>query len=493
MANPNTILYAGNNYNIDAVIKGQSPLGMYDPLKQMAYQPEIRRNSAGKIAPVLPYAETSLWGLFSQLQAFWGSDQKMVGANTFYHAEFEAFGTYSFAVNKSSNAIPVGGAAVTVQINRFSLNSNGIFAKPLQGYRAFIKENNQQNVLISQVVELATGNFNITLQPINGEILDLTKRSRYTVVMNMLREYDISATNPIQTHGVVGEYPAIYKNYVQKYEDGLDVDESELDYYVYNNNFSIAKGLNAMGKEIEYWDAPALRMKAEEFITQNRMFNTLFNQRDYGNNRGFDGMVPTIRKRGNFQFSYDQFLGASFKSLLFAMIKSLRKINGANEYMLIHDFNFGIDWSNAIGQLVHANNQDYRFALFGDGGQGDIGDFSWYKFRDFMWSSYKFRTYQMDVMDDRRFGRPLSYAAFLLPAKPHMDVDGNMCPPMTYVNIKGSEPAANQKVWVDDKRERGERTLTVYVKDNFGIEYNGASQWGMITKGGIDNSTYTDN
>src|SRR6185312_1133696 len=98
-ANPNTILYAGNNYNIDAVIKGQSPLGMYDPLKQMAYQPEIRRNSAGKIAPVLPYAETSLWGLFSQLQAFWGSDQKMVGANTFYHAEFEAFGTYSFAVN----------------------------------------------------------------------------------------------------------------------------------------------------------------------------------------------------------------------------------------------------------------------------------------------------------------------------------------------------------------------------------------------------------
>ena len=86
--NPNTILYAGNTYNIDAVIKGQTPLGMYDPLKQMVYQPDIRRNKDGKVAPVLPYSQTSLWGLFSQLQAKWGSDKKVVKASTYFYKSY---------------------------------------------------------------------------------------------------------------------------------------------------------------------------------------------------------------------------------------------------------------------------------------------------------------------------------------------------------------------------------------------------------------------
>ena len=483
MQSPNNIIYAGNTYSIDAVIKGQSPLGMYDPLKQMAYQPDIRRNKDGKIAAVLPYSQTSIWGLFSQLQAYWGSDKKTVHATQFYHAEYEALGTYAFAINKSGGGVPAAGASVTVQVNRFSLSANGQFGKPLAGFPGYIKENGQQNITITNVVELATGNFNITIAPINGEVLDLTKLASYTVVMNMLRYYDLSATNKIQTQGLVGEFPAIYPAWVQKFENGLAVDESELDNYVYNNDFSIFKGIDANGNPMDYWDAPALRMKAEEFITQNRITNSLFAQRNYGTSQGFDGLVPTIKKRGNFQFAYDDFVGASFKSLLFAMIKSIRKINGSPEYMLLHDFNFGIDWSNAIAALVNSMNQNYRFALFGDGGRGDIGDFEWFQFKDFSWSNYNFRTYQLDVMDDRRFGRPLEYSAFLLSAKKHMDTDGNMCPPMTYVNIAGSEPAAEQKVWVDDARERAERCLFVYIKDNFGIEYNGASQWGMISKG----------
>lgn len=483
MQNPNNILYAGNTYSIDAVIKGQSPLGMYDPLKQMAYQPDIRRNKAGKIAAVLPYAETSIWGLMSQLQAFWGSERKTVRSTQFYHAEYEALGTYAFAVNKSTNPVGAGGADVTVKVNRFSLSANGMFGKPLEGFTGFIKENNQQNITIASVKENAIGDFDITLSPINGEVLDLTKRPKYTLVMNMLRSYDLSATNQIQTQGLQGEFPALYPAWVQKYENGLAVDESELDNYVYNNDFSICKGLDMNGNTIDYWDAPALRIKAEEFITQNRLTKTLFNQRNFGTSQEFDGLVPTIKKRGNFQFAYDQFVGASFKSLLFAMIKSIRKISGSSEYLMPHDFNFGVDWSNAIAALVQANNQSYRFALFGDGGSGMQEDFEWFQFRDFTFSNYKFRTYQMDAMDDRRFGRPLEYAAFLIPAKKHVDTDGNVCPPVTYVSIEGAEPAADQKVWVDDARDRGERTLRVFVKDNFGLEYSGASQFGMISKG----------
>lgn len=483
MQNPNLLTYNGNTYNIDDVIRGQSEIAMYDPLKQIAYQPFIRRNQQGNIAAVLPYAQSGIWGLFSQLQAHLGSDKKVVNSRRYFYAEYEAFGTYAFAVNRSLAAVPAGGTAVTVKINRFSLSQNGLFAKPLRGFKGYIKENGQQNVVITNVTELASGDFNITFSPINGEVLDLTRRTTYTVVMNMLRSYDITATNKIQTQGVVGEYPGLYESWVQKYENGLEVDESEIDNYIYMNGFTIAKGLDMYGKEINYWYSPSLHSKAEEFIIQNRSMKTIFNQKDYGRDEEFDALVPVIKKRGNFNFAYDNFVGASFKSLLFAMIKSIRKINGSNEYMLLHDFNFGIDWSNAIASLISANNQQYRFSLFGDGGRGMQENFEWYQFKDFGWSNYQFRTYMIDLFDDRRFGRPLEYTAFLIPAKSSVDVDGNMVPPVSYVSIAGAEPAKEQKVWTDDTRLRGGRTLVVYIKDNFSTEFHKASQMGMISKG----------
>lgn len=483
MINPNQITYGGNTYNIDDVIKGQSGLTMYDPLKQIAFQPSIRRNGAGNVAPVLPYAQTSLWGLMSQLQALWGSDKKTVKARRFFYAEYMAYGTYAFAINKSANAVPSGGVAVTVKVNRFSLAQNGLFGKPLGGFTAYIKELGQQNVTITNVTPLASGDFNITLEPINGEILDLTQKGKYTVVMNPLRSYDLSATNEIQVQGVVGEYPALYESWVQKYENGLAVDESEIDNYVYMNDFSIAKGLDSNGKLIDYWYSPSLINKAEDFIMANRLMKTLFNQKNYGKDQEFDGLVPVIKKRGNFNFKYDNFVGASFKSLLFAMIKNIRKINGSPEYMLIHDFNFGIDWDNAIASLITANNQSFNFSLFGHGGMGLQENFEYFQFKDFSWSNFKFRAYNMDLFDDRRLGRPLEYTAFLMPAKTSVDTDGNIVPPMSYVSIAGAEPAKDQEVWVDDKRKRGKRTMVVYVKDNFGLEFHRASQMGMISKG----------
>lgn len=483
MQNPNQLEYGGNIYNIDDVIKGQSEFAMYDPLKQIAYQPGIRRNGAGDVVSVLPYSQTSVWGLFSQLQAHWGSDKKTVRSRRFFYSEYEAYGTYVFAINKSAASIPLGGVAVTVKVNRFSLSQNGNFGKPLRGFKGYIKELNQQNVTITNVTELASGDFNITLEPINGEVLNLTGRSSYTITMNPLRSYDITATNKIQTQGIVGEFPGIHESWVQKYENGLEVDESEIDNYIYTNGFMIAKGLDMNGKEIMYWYSPALMAKAEEFITANRLMKTMFNVKDYGRDEEFDGIVPTIKKRGNFNYAYDNFVGASFKSLLFAMIKSIRKVNGSPEYMLLHDFNFGITWSEAIAALVNMNNQNYRFSLFGNGGMGMQENFEYFQFKDFGWSNYKFRAYEMDFMDDRRFGRPLENTAFLVPARTSVDTDGNIVPPISYVSIAGAEPAKDQEVWVDDGRKRGERTMTIYVKDNFGLEFHKASQMGMITQG----------
>ena len=482
MANQNQFFSEAGTYLIDDVIKGQTPLTFYDPLKQVAYQPEIRRGADGKIAAVLPYWDSGLWGLFSQLQAMLGSDKKMVKARKFWWAEYDQFQTFSFAVGKSNSGVPAGGVPVTVNISRLSLTQNGAFAKPLSGYKAIVKENNRQVVNITAVTQLSNGNFTIQLTPINNEILDLTQLSQYTIVMAGMRNYNLSSTQPIQTEGMVKNPPALYQSQVQKYEDGFAVDESEIDNYVYDKDIMIAKGLNSRGQQVEYYYIPQLNIEAEDRIVENRNWRTLFNRVDNINDQDFDGVVPTIEKYGMFNYAYDMFLGGSFKSLLFSIIKGLRKINGSNDQLLIHDFNFGIDWSEAIAAIVRNYNQNYKFALFGDGGMGEM-DFTYFKFKDFGWSNYNFRAYQMDMFDSYRYGRALEYFAMLLPAKAFTDTDGNRVPILNYVNIEGAEVAKDQQVWMYDFRQQGGRTLNMYYKDSFGIEIHKPTQLGMISRG----------
>jgi hypothetical protein len=487
MANQNQFFSEAGTFSIDQVIKGQTPLTFYDPLKQVAYQPELRRGANGKIASVLPYADAGLEGLFAQLQSKFGSDKKMVKARKFYWAEYDQFQTFAFAVGKSLSAVPSGGVGVTVSISRASLSQNGLFAKPIAGFRAMVKENNQQVVDITTVTETSTG-YNVTLTPINGEVLNLTSRGQYTIVMASMRNYQLENTPAdIQGQGIVKNPPALYESYVQKYEQRLDVDESEIDNYVYDKDIMIAKGLDHTGKEIEYFYVPQLSKEIEGMLVQNRTWRTLFNQRDNVNDQDFDGLIPTMRKYGMFNYAYDSFLGGSFKSLLFSIIKSLRKINGSNDYFLIHDFNFGIDWGEAIKEVVRNSNQDYKYQLFGEGGMG-IRDFEYFQFQNFKWSNYNFLTYQMDVFDSYRYGRPLEYFAALLPAKAYSDTDGNRVPILNYVNIMGAEAAAERKVWHYDFREQGKRIMSVFAKDSFGIEIHKPTQLGMIWRGNTNSN-----
>lgn len=483
MPNQNQFFSEAGTYQIDGVIKGQTPLTFYDPLKQIAYQPSIRRNANGKIAAVLPFPDSGIWGMFSQLQQMMGSDKKTVKARKFWWADYDQFQTFSFSVNKSGGSVPGGGVGVTVQISRASLNAIGNFAKPLEGYKAFIKELNQQVVNITAVTEVSPGLFNVTLTPINNQVLNLTQRSQYTVVMAAMRAYQLQNTPPqIQGQGIVKNPPALYKSAVQKYEARIDIDESEIDNYVYDKDIMIAKGLNSRGEEVEFFYIPQVQTELEDWIIENRTVQTLFNQYDAINDQEFDGVIPTTRKYGLFNYAYDSFLSGSFKSLLFSIIKSLRKINGSNDYFLIHDFNFGIDWGEAIANIVRNYKQDYRYKLFGEGGEG-IRDFEYFKFNNFKWSNYNFLAYQMDMFDSYRYGRILEYFALLWPARAYTDTDGNRVPILNYVNIEGAEPAWEQRTWMYDFRDQGQRIASVFAKDSFGIELNKPTQLGMIWRG----------
>lgn len=478
MPNYNQNFSEGGNFMIENPVKGQQPLTYYDSLKQIAYQPDIRARADGKASIILPYEETGFEGLLAQMQAaITGTSNRTVQARKFYWAEYEMYETLSFAVLK--NATP--GTSVTTSISRFSQSNTGLFVKPIAGFQAIIKENNRQIVNITSVVENAVGDFSITFTGINGQTINLSTRNQYTIVLMPMQQYLLSSTNPIQTSGWVYNPPILWESFVQKYEYGVALDESEIDNYVYDRKFEIIKGIDSNGNAVDYFYIPAINQRFMDAVAGNRTLRTLFNQRDYTNDLEFDGVIPTIDKYGMFNMAYDQLLSGSFKSLLFSMIKAIRKVNGSNEYMLAHDFNFGLDWSNAMAELVRNSKQDYRYALFGDGGEG-TRDFTYFMFKDFEYNNYRFRAYQVDMFDSYRFGNILEYFALLLPMKAFTDTEGNKVPIITYTNVVGAEPAKQWSNWIYDFRQQGGRTLNGYVKDAFGLEFHAPTRCGKIQK-----------
>lgn len=469
------------SYMIPNPVKGQQPLTMYDSLKQIAYRPDIRARKDGMASIILPYEDTGFWGLLSQMQAaLTGTENRTVGAREFFWAEYEQYDTLSMAILK--NAVP--GNSVTTSVSRFSQSNNGLFVKPLPGFKAIIKENNQQIVNIFQVNQISAGNWQLVLTGINGATIDLSQRGQYTLIVIPMQEYILSGPNVtpnIATTGWVYNPPILWKSWVQKYEYGVVIDESEIDGYVYDRKFDIVKGVDSDGNPVDYFYIPAIQKRFNDALAANRTLRTLFDQRDYVNGTGFNGVVPTIRNYGMFNMAYDAFLSGSFKALLFAMIKSIRKVNGSNDYLLAHDFNFGLDWSNAMAELIRNADQNYRYKLFGEGGEG-ARNFEYYQFMDWKYSNYNFRAYQVDMFDSYRFGNVLEYFAMLLPLKKFTDTEGNSVPIITYCNIRGAEPAKEWATWLYDFRQQGGRNLAGFCKDAFGIEFHAPTRCGIITK-----------
>lgn len=147
MASENLNMFScdAGSYSIQQAIAGQTPLVMYDSLKQAALLPDLRQQrSGGNALVIMPYDERTPEALFSQMEAAWGSERRTVKANEFYTLEYDNYDTLTFVVNKSLVAVPAGGNPVTVNINALSKSTNGSYIKPLQGYYAWIKEANRQ-------------------------------------------------------------------------------------------------------------------------------------------------------------------------------------------------------------------------------------------------------------------------------------------------------------------------------------------------------------
>lgn len=479
MSQPNLNVFSceAGTFEISEAIKGQTPLVMYDALKQAALLPELRANAGGMASVIMPYAEKTPEALFSQMQAAFGADKRTAKSRETYWLEYDSYDTLSFVVDKSQSSVPAAGAPVTVNINSLSKSQNGNYVKPGEGYYAYVKENNRQLVIIDTV----NGSASVRLQPVNGEVLNLTQYNRYTIIIDPLRRFAPETDSQIQKDGMVLNPPTMYKTYIQGWEKGIPIHNSEITNYIYDRDFKVMKGLNTKGQVVEYFYLPAVNGQLEAFFVDNKILNTLFGKRDKTNQSGFDGIVPTAEAYGMFNTGYDIFTNVSLKAILFTMIKTLRRINGCNEYMLAHDFNFGMDWTDNIGELIKAAQQSVKYALFGEGGTG-VRDFTYYEFKNFMAFGYSFVPYQIDSFDHRRYANILEYFALMMPLTKFKDNVGNTVPFVTYLSLMGAEPAKEDNVWVDDSRLRGYRTLDIYGQTTWGYECHRPTALGIMKR-----------
>lgn len=478
MANLNVFSCDAGSFSIDQAIQGQTPLVMYDSLKQAALLPSIRQvRSGGSAQVIMPYDEKTPEALFSQMQAAFGSENRTVPAREFYWLEYDSYDTLTFVTN-AAGAVSAANGTVNVTIDYLSRSQNGNFTKPIAGYYAWIKENNRQKVLISAVNKNSDV---VTLQAINGQTIDMTKYGRYTIIIDPLRHYTLGDTNPIQTEGLVLNPPTMYKAYAQKFEKGFSINQDEIDNYVYDREFKVIKGLNTRGDVVEYFYIPAINGQLEAFIRDNKILDTLFGVRDFTNSKGFNGIVPTAEEYGMFNSGYDIFTNVSLKQILWGMIKTLRRVNGCNEYMLMHDFNFWMDWSESIGEMINAAKQSYRYELFGEGGTG-ARDFSYFSFGVFEAFGYKFTPYMLDVFDHRRYGNILEYFSLMMPLAKFRDQNGDTVPFITYCYLEGAEPAKVDNMFMYDFRKQGGRVLNAYLSTTYGMEIHAPTRLGILKK-----------
>lgn len=463
-------------FGVDEVMMGQSAMTYYDPLSQVLLEKDLRLDT------ILQYNQTGIEGLLSQLQGLLGSDNRMVKSNPYYWTEYNEETTIVTTIDKSSAGVPAAGQPVSgISIDTTSMSRNGKFSVPRAGFRAFIKELGMQNVTITNVTKSPIGGHTLQLTPINGEVLDLTKLDSYTLLVDTLRIYKKGDLNPMQGGSFVTEPPTLHKGWVQKFEKAYTIHEDELDGYAYGTNFRLYKGMMQNGTKVDNWGLPQINQKILEDWIDNRNLNTMFMQRDDVAGEGFDGFIPTADKQGAFSRYYDPASGWSLKSMIFNWIRQLRLRNGPSQYMIAHDFAFGLDWTDAIGELVSKSKADTVYQLFGSGGTG-VRDFTWYQFQNFSAFNYDFKTYQVDAFDTRRYGNPLTDFAFLIPSTKYKDTAGKIVPPATYVNIGAAQNAYQKKIWNYNFTEQGGRVLQVMCKDSWGLEIHCAKQLGTLRK-----------
>lgn len=465
-----------SQYTIDECLCGQRYDGMYDPLRQIAMRPELRKGT------IYTYDSSSIEGLFAQIQSIFGQEKRTVKTREYWTTENTTEGGISVVVLKQPT-IPSAGANVTVTIDPQSHSMSGSGSLPSAGYMVYLNGTPTKKYLIASVNKSTAGAHTLTLTPLNGEVADFSQKDRYTLLVSRMKVVGKCASGCLTGENFVTAPPTLRKHYVQKYEKTYCLQEDELDNYAYTQLAEEITFTDSYGKVWKQWYDPQYTSALMNDLRTNRILETLFGVRDNVNETGFDGVITTAEKNSFLNQVYDPAQGASFYQIFMNMVRRIRNIRGCTNYLLAHDFNFGITWNQGIMELVKNSTGSNNYSFFGPGGQG-MRDLEWCQFGNFHLNGYNFSRYQMDIFDDPKFGGDLRKDfALMLPMTKFKDTMGNEVPIVTYNTIEGAEKGPDMQIYTVDKRKTMNCRQVDYVaKDIFGVEIHGANQLAVMYK-----------
>lgn len=465
------------DFTIEQAMCGNRYDGMYDPLRAMTVRPDLRKDA------IMNYSSSSIEGLFSQIGYLLGNDKRRTTTREFYTQEISEEGGLSFVVRKSLAAVPAAGANVTLTIDAASHSATGTMSLPSAGFMVYLNGNAGKSFNVISVNPSVSGAHTITLQPLNGTVADFTTKDRYTLTSSRMKRIGVCTDDCITGNNFVMSPPVLRKHYVQKYERGYAVKEDEFNNYAYTEHAHEVTFTDSYGKVRTEWAEGLYTDRLMNDIKTNRVLETLFAERDDVNKLGFNGVLTTASKNSFLNQVYDTAQGATFSQIFMNLIRRIRNSRGSNEYLLCHDFHFGLDWDAGLTELARSFTGTNQYSILGPGATGER-DMIWPEFGFFKYNNYKFGKYQIDMFDDPKFGGNMrENYAFMLPMARYKDTAGKTVAPVTYVTMQGAEVGPDMQIYTVDKRKTMACREVLFVgKDTFGLEIHCADKLGLMYK-----------
>jgi hypothetical protein len=219
----------------------------------------------------------------------------------------------------------------------------------------------------------------------------------------------------------------------------------------------------------------------------------LFGEFNGVDDKGWDGLFTTAKKRGTFNYQIDVTDVASFLATIEIIMLRLKN-EGIMKAIVWCDQEFMINVNKILAQLPNGQVTNFGLPIFVGSNQEPI---TWYNFtgiKNFL--GINGLDIQFEVIEGwEQAGFTSLYQNFglVIPAVPFMDNMGQTVPPVEIVKLKhctGLNVSKTNDMWNNDlwystvDLDNGGRKLNVFSRTSFGVQIYGAKYMGIISGGG---------
>lgn len=436
-----------------------------DQLSLINNHPDLRKD----VVLAYSYANSGIDGVIQQLQSTFGLEKRMVDTWEYYWAEICKKPVQTFNIDPVATVGAAGAAVVT------TISSSKFV--PRVGRYVYLKELKQQQVKITAATLLPSGKWQVTLQPINGQVLDLTGSSCFTAIMSPMDSVDRCNEDCVSPEGLQQTFPTIRKGYMSKFEKAICRKACHLDGTGDDNKPRFIQPINPRtGERTEYWTNTAINNEILNAWKTNRALEIMFSERDDVAQKKFDGLVKTFEQKGQ-NVDYNKADGASFRAYFMNMVRNLRR-TGSNfkNWFLLGDYQFGLTWGESLNSYLA--NQGCNSPVIMQK-NGDTLSWDWMK--NLSIGDFNVMFKELDFFSSYDYGLPKEDFAILFPKDAFTNSEGQRVSPINIVGIKGAEEATmNGTVSMDTTKWISCEEVSWVLRDTFGLEIHCACHAGVF-------------